>query len=266
MLQYVSLGCSHNMASSVGGGKWSGTAGGSVSFPTQKSGDFPPTGWRAEKSLNGHSPRKSEFLSSFPMAVWLCISHSPSLSLSGFCSNMRLILSRSYCEDWMRSHAQSPSILVCGARGEHPVPPAVITRPLLSWAFWGHYPQCRVGKPLTLLSPEELTQPPLVWMAPAQRGLHPMSPTRVRNYLKNPPMHRVYTAPLRCFFSKLWQFISKEVLRGGCSLPLGLCGALLDKVEKLQSWVWAETRLHLPLSSEGRELWAGFQPLHTSVY
>ena len=114
MLQYVSLGCSHNMASSVGGGKWSGNAGGSVSFPTQKSGDFPPTGWRAEKNLNGHSPRKSEFLSSFPVAVWLCISHSPSLSLSGFCSNMRLILSRSYREDWMRSHAQSPSMLVWG--------------------------------------------------------------------------------------------------------------------------------------------------------
>ena len=79
MLQYVSLGCSHNMASSVGGGKWSGNAGGSVSFPTQKSGDFSPTGWRAEKSLNGHSPQKSEFLSSF--ASLGCVTLHQSLTL-----------------------------------------------------------------------------------------------------------------------------------------------------------------------------------------
>lgn len=39
-------------------------------------------------------------------------------------------------------------------------------------------------------------------------------------------MHTVYTEPVRCFFPRLQQFISEEVLRGRRSL----CGALLDAV------------------------------------
>lgn len=39
-------------------------------------------------------------------------------------------------------------------------------------------------------------------------------------------MHTVHTEPVRCFFPKLQQFISEEVLRGRQLL----CGALLDSV------------------------------------
>ena len=56
-----------------------------MSFPTQKSGDFSPTGWRAEKSLNGHSPQKSEFLSSFA-SLGCARSHSIPWSCS-LCGN-----------------------------------------------------------------------------------------------------------------------------------------------------------------------------------
>lgn len=89
----------------------------------KKPGHFPLTRLEDRKySSSRHWHWKTALKSHFAsLAVWLCISHLPSLRLSLLSCKIRLLLLRSRCEDRIGSCAWSPSILVLGVLGEDPV-------------------------------------------------------------------------------------------------------------------------------------------------
>lgn len=148
----------------------------------KKPGHFPLTRLEDRKySSSGHWHWKTALKSHFAsLAVWLCISHLPSLRLSLLSCKIRLLLLRSRCEDRIGSCARSPSILVLGVLGEDPVTDCHYYSVLSEGLSTGQ------GHPLSFLSVKEL---PLGWAGTVWRGPTLCHQPQSEKLFKNPPVH-----------------------------------------------------------------------------